>query len=109
MAFRAIIPLCLFMMFVLVFIVREKIPRVDEISFGIFFALLGMGIFNIGIELGLTKLGNQIGSKLPSSFTTIQLPEQPGLRLRRRHIPIYLNIDLRQGHVQTYMMGGIGS
>ena len=75
-AVRAIIPLTIVLLFFLVMIIREKLPRPDEILLGVFFALIGMGIFNIGIELGLTKLGNQVGSKLPSSFTAIELKEK---------------------------------
>jgi len=43
---------------------------------GIVFAVFGMFLFNIGIELGLGKLGGQIGSKLPSSFMSIEMKEQ---------------------------------
>lgn len=74
-AARAILPLTLFLIFVLVLVLREKLPRADEILLGVFFATLGMGVFNIGIELGLTKLGNQVGGKLPASFTSISLEE----------------------------------
>ncbi|MCR9142887.1 MAG: DUF1538 domain-containing protein [bacterium] len=76
LAVQAILPLTLFLILVLVLIIRERLPRPDEIMLGIVFAMLGMGIFNIGIELGLTKLGNQVGGKLPASFTSIALPER---------------------------------
>lgn len=76
LAVQAILPLTLFLILVLVIIIRDRLPRPDEIMLGIFFAILGMGIFNIGIELGLTKLGNQVGGKLPASFTSIALPER---------------------------------
>lgn len=70
----AIVPLTLFLLLTLL-LMREKLPRSDEVVLGLVFALLGMGIFNLGIELGLTRLGNQVGGKLPSSFTTIELAE----------------------------------
>lgn len=60
---------------VLFILLREKLPRTDEILLGLLFTILGMGIFSIGIELGLDKLGNQVGTMLPSSFKTIQLLE----------------------------------
>lgn len=75
-AAQAIIPLTLFLMLTLVVILREKLPRSDEIMLGILFALIGMMIFSMGIELGLAKLGNQVGGKLPSSFKQIELTEQ---------------------------------
>ncbi|MBT5830580.1 MAG: DUF1538 family protein, partial [Candidatus Latescibacteria bacterium] len=75
-AVQAIIPLSLFLMFFLVVILREKLPHADEIFLGLVFALFGMGVFNIGIEIGLAKLGSQVGGKLPSSFKPIELVEE---------------------------------
>lgn len=75
-ALRAIIPLTLFLLIVLVVVLREKLPRADEIFIGVLFAVVGMGLFSIGIELGLAKLGSQVGGKLPSTFKTIELTDQ---------------------------------
>lgn len=75
-ALRAIIPLTLFLLFTLAVILREKLPRSDEVLLGIGFAVFGMFLFNIGIELGLAKLGSQVGGKLPSSFKAIELTDQ---------------------------------
>lgn len=61
---------------VLLVVVREKIMRLDEILLGVFFAVLGLGIFGTGIEAGLDKLGRQIGSRLPSGFQVQKLPER---------------------------------
>ena len=76
LAFQAVIPLALFLIFVLVVILREKLPQSDEVILGIVLALAGMTFFNIGIEIGLAKLGNQVGQKLPSSFKPVSLTEQ---------------------------------
>ena len=70
-ALRAIIPLCLFLFLVIKFVLREKIPRVDEIGMGIGFATIGMAIFTLGIYLGLTPLGEQLGANIPSAFASI--------------------------------------
>lgn len=75
-AAQAILPLCLFLIIVLFVIVRDKLPRPDEMLLGILFGVIGMAFFNIGIELGLAKMGTQVGEKLPSSFKAIPLPEQ---------------------------------
>lgn len=75
-AIQAIIPLTIFLMFFLVAILREKLPHADEVFLGLFFALIGMGIFNIGIEIGLAKLGTQVGGKLPSAFKPIELVDE---------------------------------
>lgn len=70
---QAIIPLSILLMLVLFLFLRERLPHPDEVLLGITFGLIGMGLFNIGIELGLSKLGAQVGSKLPSSFKEIQI------------------------------------
>jgi hypothetical protein len=75
-AVQAILPLCLFLFLVLVLLLREKLPRADEIALGVVFGLVGMGFFNMGIELGLAKLGTQVGSKVPSSFKEIELTDE---------------------------------
>jgi hypothetical protein len=75
-AAQAIIPLSLFFIFVLIVVLRDRLPRADEILLGLLLAVIGMGLFNIGIELGLAKLGNQVGEKIPSSFKAIELVDQ---------------------------------
>ncbi len=75
-AAQAIIPLTIFMLLVFFLVLRQKLPRTDEIAFGIIIAVIGMGFFNIGMETGLSKIGDQVGGKLPSSFTTLPLNEK---------------------------------
>jgi len=75
-AAQAIIPLSLFFILVLTLVLREKLPRADEILLGLVFAVIGMGLFNIGIELGLAKLGGQVGGKIPSAFKAVELTDQ---------------------------------
>ncbi|MDJ0652675.1 MAG: DUF1538 domain-containing protein [Xanthomonadales bacterium] len=70
-AARAIVPLCLFLFLTLRFILREKIRSLDEITIGLGFALGGMCLFVIGIALGLTPLGSQLGSNVPGTFAAI--------------------------------------
>jgi hypothetical protein len=74
-ASQAIIPLVAFLLLVLL-LLRERLPRADEIFLGVLFALIGMTLFNIGIEIGLAKLGGQVGWRLPSSFQAVALPDQ---------------------------------
>lgn len=74
-ALRAIVPLSLFLLAILYLILREKLSRSDEVFLGLFFAIIGMAIFGGGIELGLSKIGDQVGSNLPVSFTQMENPE----------------------------------
>ncbi len=73
---QAIIPLTLFMLLVLFLVLRERLPRADETVFGIAVAFIGMGLFNVGMETGLSKIGDQVGSKVPASFTALPLEEK---------------------------------
>jgi hypothetical protein len=73
---QAIVPLTLFFFAVLWFVLRERVKRVDEIGLGIGFAVIGMTVFSMGIELGLSRLGGQVGAKLPSAFMSIALDDQ---------------------------------
>jgi len=69
---RAIVPLSLFMLGVLYLVLRERLAKMDEIILGLLFAVIGMAVFGGGIDLGLAKLGDQIGSNLPVSFTRME-------------------------------------
>jgi hypothetical protein len=75
-ALQAIVPLSIFLIFIMVFILREKIRRADEIALGIMFSVIGMSLFNIGIAQGLSRLGGDIGRNLPSSFKTVALDRE---------------------------------
>jgi len=88
-AVQAIIPLSIFFFLVLFLVLRDKIPKPDEIMLGIILAVVGMGLFGIGIELGLSKLGNSVGTNVPSSFTKIHL-------INERQIIINFNEEIVQ-------------
>lgn len=54
-------------------LLSSKIPT-DETSvviLGLFFTLIGMILFNYGLTFGLEKLGNQVGTLIPTAFETI--------------------------------------
>ncbi|MEM8684851.1 MAG: DUF1538 domain-containing protein [Pseudomonadota bacterium] len=70
-ALRAIVPLCLFLFFVLRMVLKQRLNRDSDVGTGIAFALFGMGLFGLGITLGLTPLGGQLGSNIPLAFTSI--------------------------------------
>ncbi len=75
-ALQAIVPLTVLFFLVLWLVLREKAARMDELLLGIAFAVIGMTIFSMGIELGLSRLGSQIGDKLPAAFKSIELNDQ---------------------------------
>jgi hypothetical protein len=70
---RAIIPLVIFLLIVLVAVLRERVRNPGEITYGIALAVTGMIIFNLGLTYGLAKLGGQSGSLVPAAFTEIDL------------------------------------
>lgn len=75
-ALQAIVPLSAFLILVLLVVLREKIRRADEIFLGVLFAVIGMSLFSIGIELGLSRLGSEIGTNLPTSFKAVEIAQE---------------------------------
>jgi len=71
-AIWAIVPLCSILLFVLIVGLRQKPKHMDELIIGIACAVTGMCLFNLGISLGLTPLGEQLGGNVVSSFASIQ-------------------------------------
>ncbi len=69
---RAIVPLVIFLLLVMLVLLREKIPTPKMIFFGIFLCVLGMIVFNLGLSYGLSKLGGQSGGLVPAAFTQIE-------------------------------------
>lgn len=77
---RAIVPLCLFLLLTLRLVLPERLRNRDEIFIGIGFSIVGMSLFMLGITLGLTPLGTQLGSNVPLSFATLTPWGAEGLR-----------------------------
>lgn len=75
---RAIVPLVVFLLLVMLFILKEKIHNPLNIGFGIFLCVLGMIVFSLGLKLGLAKLGGQSGGLVPAAFAAIgAVPASP--------------------------------
>jgi len=71
MAVQAILPLCAFLFLTLLIVLKERLRRSEEIATGVIFAVVGMGLFGLGLTLGLTPLGTQLGSNVPVTFASI--------------------------------------
>lgn len=71
MGVRAILPLVLFLFFILMVILREKLSRPAEMLLGIGLTIIGMCIFNIGLTYGLSMLGSSAGSLVPAAFMEV--------------------------------------
>jgi hypothetical protein len=68
---RAILPLVLFLFLVLKFILKEPLENQGYILYGIGLTIVGMCIFNLGLTYGLSKLGADAGSLVPSAFMEV--------------------------------------
>ena len=68
---RAIVPLVIFLAIVLIIVLREKMKNAGMTYYGIFLAVTGMCIFNVGLTYGLAKLGDQSGGLIAAAFTAI--------------------------------------
>ncbi|OFY46892.1 MAG: hypothetical protein A2Z69_00590 [Bacteroidetes bacterium RBG_13_44_24] len=67
---RAVIPLSLLLIIVLLGFLREKLRYKDEVALGIIFTLIGMTLLTSGIKLGLASLGGEVGAQLPRAFAS---------------------------------------
>ena len=67
---RAVIPLSLLLLLVLLLFLREKLRYKDEVALGIIFSLIGMTLLTSGIKLGLASLGGEVGAQLPRAFAS---------------------------------------
>ncbi len=68
---RAIVPLVIFLLLVMLLLLGEKVRQPRVIFFGIFLCVLGMIVFSLGLSYGLSKLGGQSGGLVPAAFTEI--------------------------------------
>ncbi len=69
---QAIVPLVVFLLIILRFLLRERLNNSGIIAYGIILCILGMIIFNIGLRYGLTALGAQAGGLLSSAFAMVE-------------------------------------
>lgn len=77
-ALRAILPLVAILWLIQRGVLREKLAQPKIIAYGIVVAILGMTLFDIGLDFGLVELGTQSGGRLPAAFSSFTgLPESP--------------------------------
>lgn len=69
LAIRAIAPIFAFLFLFLRFKLKEEGIPFPQLLLGIGFAVAGLFLFNFGLASGLSELGNQVGHRLPFSFT----------------------------------------
>lgn len=69
---RAIVPLVLFLLFVLLVVVRHRPAHPVITAYGILLCVVGMITFNLGLTYGLSALGSQAGSLAPAAFSPIE-------------------------------------
>lgn len=67
-ALRAILPLTLFLWLIQRGVLKEKLSQPKIIAYGIVVAVLGMTLFDTGLDFGLVELGTQAGGLLPGAF-----------------------------------------
>ncbi len=75
---RAILPLVIFLYLVLKLAVKEKLEKTNEIIYGVVLTVVGMCLFNLGLTYGLSKLGVNAGSLMPTAFMEVAgKPDSP--------------------------------
>ena len=68
---QSILPLVIFLMFVLFIILKSKLPNNLVTGYGLTLSIIGMCIFNLGLTYGLGAIGGQAGDILPAAFMKI--------------------------------------
>jgi len=79
LAVQAILPLSVFLVFVLLVVLRVLPARLDEFLLGVALSLVGFFLFSAGIETGISRLGDQAGRNLPTTYTSVAFPERARL------------------------------
>lgn len=64
----AIAPLSIILLGLLIFGLKQKPKHLDELIIGIICAVAGMTFFGLGIAIGLTPMGDQLGTNIVTSF-----------------------------------------
>ena len=72
---RAILPLVIFLMFVLFVVLKTSLPNKMVTIYGLVLSIVGMCIFNIGLTYGLGAIGSQTGGVLPAAFMELPISE----------------------------------
>jgi len=72
---RAILPLVIFLMFVLFVVLKSSLPNKMVTVYGLVLSIVGMCIFNIGLTYGLGAIGSQTGGVLPAAFMQLPISE----------------------------------
>jgi hypothetical protein len=72
---RAILPLVIFLMFVLFVVLKSSLPNKMVTTYGLVLSIVGMCIFNIGLTYGLGAIGSQTGGVLPAAFMQLPISE----------------------------------
>ena len=72
---RAILPLVLFLMFVLFVVLKSTLPNKMVTVYGLALSIIGMCIFNVGLTYGLGAIGSQTGGVLPAAFMELPISE----------------------------------
>jgi hypothetical protein len=70
-AAQAIITLVLFLFVVLLVLNKGKVHGFDELLLGVILSIAGMAFFSVGIDAGLSKLGDELGRYLPTTYKAV--------------------------------------
>ncbi|MCX8027585.1 MAG: DUF1538 domain-containing protein [Thermodesulfovibrionales bacterium] len=87
-AMQAVVPLVLFLYIIQSKILKEHLTNKDIIIYGIVLCVLGMSAFNIGLSFGLSVLGNQVGSLIPSAYTFVETVKNSPLYVKELGLAI---------------------
>ncbi|MDR3341914.1 MAG: DUF1538 domain-containing protein [Treponema sp.] len=75
-ALSAVLPLAGVLVITILIVIRERIRELDEVILGLIFTIVGMSLFGIGMERGISALGSQAGAALPRAYAETVQPDE---------------------------------
>ena len=73
LSLRAIVPLAFFLYIVQAVILKERIKNASVIVYGLALCVIGMSLFSLGLNFGLSRLGGMVGSVVPATYSAIEM------------------------------------
>ncbi len=73
LALRAIVPLAIFLYIVQAIVLKERVKNASVIVYGLALCVIGMSLFNLGLNFGLSRLGGMVGSMVPGTYSSIDM------------------------------------
>lgn len=117
---QAVIPVAVFVIIIQLILFEEPLLVIAQFLVGVLFVTLGLGLFLLGVKVGLLPLGEIIGSELPQkgTFVTILLAvlflgiaitvAEPDVRILAHQIDLVSGGEISKNILINFVALGVG-